>query len=85
MLAKLDRIAGPGARPLRLALLGIVVAIIGAVIGLSIDYGSDNPLSFLAFAIVALGVLMGFVAIACGWVAIFLSFRKGRGEQKNAP
>lgn len=70
MTSEPQRFAGPAARPLRFGLCGFLVALCGAVLAAFIDYGPNNPWAFVAFAIVCIGVAMGVVAVAWGWVAI---------------
>lgn len=62
--------AGPSAKPLRLGLLGFAVAAVGAAVGLMVDYRPGNPLAYLAFGLVATGVVLVFGAVAWGWIAV---------------
>lgn len=68
---RLDRFLAGSPKPLRLAFLGFVVAAVGAALGFSIDYGPGNPLAYVAFGIVVLGVAAGFIGVGWGWCAVF--------------
>jgi 1,4-dihydroxy-2-naphthoate octaprenyltransferase len=68
---RLDRFLAGSPKPLRLGFLGFVVGLLGVALGFSIDYGPRNPLAYLAFGIVGLGVAIGFIAVAWGWYTIF--------------
>lgn len=59
--------------PLRLAALGFAIALLGALMAFSIEYGPDNSLSYLAFGLGAVGVSLGFLGIAWGWMSAFRS------------
>ncbi len=50
----------------QVASLGFFIALFGAFIGLLIDYGPDNILSYFVFGVVAIGVAVGFVGIMMG-------------------
>ena len=78
---RLDRFFAGSPKPLRFAFLGFVVAGVGAVFGFSIDYRPGNPLAYVAFGIVVLGVVIGFIAIGWGGYDFFrlLGRRGGRG------
>ena len=78
---RLDRFFAGSPKPLRLAFLGFVVAGVGAALGFSIDYKPGNPLAYVAFGIVVLGVVIGFIAIGWGGYDFFKLFgrRRGRG------
>jgi len=56
---------------LKIGFIGFLIAAIGAVLGFSIDYGSSNPISYIAFAIMASGILTGFVGIVGGLISQF--------------
>jgi hypothetical protein len=68
---RLDRFLAGSPKPLRLAFLGFVVAAVGAALGFSIDYGPGNPLAYVAFGIVGLGVAVGFIGVGWGWCTVF--------------
>ena len=53
---RLDRFLAEAPKPLLLGFLGFAVAAIGAVLGFSIDYRTGNPLGYVAFGVVVLGV-----------------------------
>ncbi len=78
MPQSLEAIVGPAAWPLRLGLTAFALGLCGVAFGFAIDYGPHNPLSFLAFTVVALAVFLGFVSLAWGWLAIYLYHRKKR-------
>lgn len=63
-------------RQMRVAFAGFIVAVIGVALAFTIDYRPDNPLAFVAFGIVALGVALGFSGIVWGWVDSFARFLK---------
>ena len=71
-----DRVLGKSAKPLRLALAGFAVAVLGAALAFSIDYGPHNPLSYAAFGLAALGVLIGCVGIVWAWATMGSAFFK---------
>lgn len=64
---RLDRFFEGSSKQLRLAFLGFVVAAVGAALGFSIDYRAGNPLAYVAFGIVTIGVIIGILAIAGVW------------------
>lgn len=68
--------------PMRLGAVAFVVGVAGALFGFSIDYGPDNPWSYVAFAIVAAAVFTGFVSVIWGWVRIFRNVREQRNETR---
>jgi hypothetical protein len=68
---RLDRFLTGSPKPVRLGFLGFVVAAIGAALGFSIDYGPGNPLAYVAFGIVVLGVAIGFLGVGWGWCTFF--------------
>jgi uncharacterized protein involved in copper resistance len=55
-MAPLEETAGPAAKPLKLGIGAFFIGLCGVVFGLVIDYGPNEPLSFVAFGIVALAV-----------------------------
>ena len=61
-------------------MLAFFVALTGVVLGLAIDYGPNNPVSFVAFGLVVLAIASGFFAIAWGGLVIF---RNSRGQRTN--
>ena len=74
--------------PLRLGCLGFLIAALGAAFGFSIDYKPGNPLAYVAFFTVAVGVAMGFVSVAWGWVYVIRSASeraRERARTKPAP
>jgi hypothetical protein len=56
---------------LKIGFIGFLIAAIGAVLGFSIDYGPSNPISYIAFAIMASGILTGFAGIVGGLISQF--------------
>ncbi len=62
--------------PLRLAFGGFAVAALGAVLAFSIDYGPHNPISYVAFGLALLGILMGWAGILWGWSTFGTNFFK---------
>jgi hypothetical protein len=77
-MAPLEEAADPVAKPLKLGIGAFFIGLCGVVFGLVIDYGPNEPLSFVAFGIVALAVATAFVAIGWGWLSIF---RHRRGQR----
>lgn len=75
MKSPCDAFWGNAPLALRLGFVGFLIAAVGAAIAFSIDYGPDNPWSYVAFSIVAAGVLVGFVAIGWGWFRFFTGGR----------
>lgn len=65
---------------LRLAALGFGIACAGGVLAFSIDFGPGEPLSFVALGLAALGVGLGFLAIAWGWVSVGLAVLRRFGR-----
>jgi hypothetical protein len=65
-----SRDLGPADKPLRLGAVAFFVALIGVIVGFSVDYGPHNPWSYAALFIVVLGVGLGFVAVLWGWIAV---------------
>lgn len=55
-------------RGLKVSLFGFLFAIVGAVLGFSGFYADLRWLSFLGYAIVAFGVLVGITGILYGWI-----------------
>jgi len=55
---------------MQLGFLGFVIACTGAALAFSIDYGASEPLSFVAFGIVVVGVVTGLISIVWGLVSI---------------
>jgi hypothetical protein len=68
---RLDRFFAGSPKPLRLAFAGFVVAAVGVALGFSIDYGPQNPLSYVAFGVGILGWLIGMAGIGWGWYTFF--------------
>jgi hypothetical protein len=79
---RLDRFFAGAPKPLRLGFLGFVIAVLGAALGFSIDYGPGNPLAYVAFGMVVLGVAIGFIAVGWGWYAFFKP-SGGRGDHRG--
>ena len=79
-MAPFEETAGPVAKPLKLGIGAFFIGLCGVVFGLVIDYGPNEPLSFVALGIVALAVATGFFAIGWGWLSIFRHRRAGRDE-----
>ena len=79
-MSPLEETAGPVAKPLKLGIVAFLVGLCGVVFGLIIDYGPNEPLSFVALGIVALAVATGFVAIAWGWLSIIRRHRADSHE-----
>ena len=52
-------------KPMRLALVGFLVAAIGATIAVASDMPPGEPLSYVALALAVLGIGTGFIGI--GW------------------
>ena len=77
-MVPIEKAAGPVAKPLKLGIGAFLIAFCGVVFGLVIDYGPNEPLSFVAFGIVALAVATGLFAIGWGWLSIFRHLRAGR-------
>ena len=75
---RLDRFFAGSPKSLRLGFLGFVVAGLGAALGFSIDYKPGNPLAYMAFGIVVLGIAIGFVAIGWGFYEFFTRVRSSR-------
>lgn len=65
-------------KPLRLGVTAFFVGLCGIVLGFSIDYGPHNPLSFVAFGVVAFAVILGFISIGWGWAIILRQNKTGR-------
>jgi len=53
--------------------IGFVTACLGATLGFIIDYDPNQPLSFMAFGIVLIGVLLGLISVAWGYFTIIKS------------
>jgi 1,4-dihydroxy-2-naphthoate octaprenyltransferase len=68
---RFDRFFAGSPKPLRLFSLGFVIALLGVALGFGIDYAQGNPLAYVAFGTVVLGVAIGFIAVAWGWYAFF--------------
>ena len=75
---RLDRFFAGSPKPLRLAFLGFVIAALGAALGFSIDYGPGNPLAYVAFGIVLLGIVIGFIGVGWGCCAFFKAIWRSR-------
>jgi hypothetical protein len=75
---RLDRFFAGSHKPLRLGFLGLVVSSLGAALGFSIDYRPGNPLAYMAFGIVVLGIAIGFIAIGWGSYDFFRRLRSSR-------
>lgn len=73
-------LTGPIAKPLKLGLFAFLLGLFGAGLGLAIDYGPTNPLSFFALGLVVLAVVTGFLSIVWGWFAII---RHSKGQHAN--
>ena len=56
---------------LKIASIGVLIATIGVGLAFSIDYGPNNPISYIAFTIVISGVLTGFAGIVGGLISQF--------------
>jgi hypothetical protein len=67
---RLDRFLAGSPKPLRLAFLGFVIAALGATLGFSIDYGPGIPLAYVAFGIVLIGIVIGFIGVASMWYTV---------------
>lgn len=80
MPSAIKTIAGPISNPLKLGLVAFCVGLCGVTLGFAIDYSPNNPLSFVAFGLVALAVATGFFAIAWGVLTIF---RHSKGPRTN--
>ena len=79
---RLDRFCAGSPKRLQLGFLGFVVAGLGAAFGFSIDYKPGNPLAYIAFGIVVLGIAIGFIAIGCDWYDFFRHvFRRIRSSR----
>ena len=70
--------------PLRLGCLAFLIAALGAALGFSIDYKPGNPLAYVAFFIVATGVVIGFFSVAWGWVYAIRSASERAGARARA-
>jgi 1,4-dihydroxy-2-naphthoate octaprenyltransferase len=59
-------------KPMKLVFTGFVIALAGVILGLAMgsNYEPANPMAYLAFGTVCLGIVMGFVAIVWGWVSV---------------
>jgi uncharacterized membrane protein len=79
---RFDRFFAGTPRPLRLFSLGFGLALLGVALGFSIDYGPGKPLAYVAFALVVLGVTIGFIAVAWGWYDFFKHLG-GRGDRRR--
>lgn len=70
---------------LRIAFLGFAIMGVGAALAFSIDYGPDNPLSYLALGIGIIGFIICSLAIPLG--AYHMFSRRGvmsdRAEQAH--
>lgn len=75
---RFDRFFAGSPKSLRLGFLGLVVASLGAALGLSIDYRPGNPLAYAAFGIVGLGIVIGFIAIGWGFYEFLRRARASR-------
>jgi hypothetical protein len=58
-------------KPLRLGFGAFAIGVLGVALGFAIDYGPNEPLSFVVFGLVAVAVAIVFVAIAWGLWSIF--------------
>jgi hypothetical protein len=58
-------------KPLRLGIGAFAVGVLGVALGFAIDYGPNEPLSFVVFGLVAVAIITVFVAIAWGLWSTF--------------
>ncbi len=71
---KLDTFLDGSPKPMILGFIGFVIACLDAGLGFIIDYGPNEPLSIVAFGIVAIGVIVGFISIV--WSFIMIKFNE---------
>lgn len=72
------------ARPLRLGVIALVIGLCGVALAFATNYGPGNPLSWVAFSLVALAVLLGFVSVAWGWLSIYRHYRRPPRSDEQA-
>jgi hypothetical protein len=61
---RLDAFLKGSTKQMQLGFIGFLIGLAGVAFGFSIDYNPGNPLVYIAFGIVVLGVTIVFVAIA---------------------
>jgi hypothetical protein len=59
---------GPDARALRIGFVGLVIAVCGALLGVTGWATSLRPLWFVGYVIGLVGCAVGFIGILYGWV-----------------
>ena len=64
--------------PLRWGALGFLILAIAVAIAFSIDYGPENPVSYFALGLAIIGLSIGVVSIAWGWVTVLRSILRPR-------
>ncbi len=57
--------------PLRLAVIAFLIGLSGVALAFSTDYGSHNPLAWVALFVVVISFILGFVSIIWGWLSIY--------------
>jgi len=67
----------PFSRALRLGFIGFIIALFGAALAfvLGDHFKPGSIFAYISFGIVAVGIGIGFFAIAWGWFDIFRSWR----------
>lgn len=70
-------VPGHVVKPLKLGVAAFILGLSGVAFGLAIDYGPENPLSYVAFGTVVLSVALVFVAIGWGWLSMLRYQRAG--------
>jgi len=63
--------------PLRLGFAAFIVGVLGAVAGFAADYFSLKLLGQIAFILVFVAVLTGFVSVGWGWYRTFTKRKSG--------
>lgn len=71
-----DRVWWGTSTGMRIGFLGFVVAAVGVLLGFSFGYGPSNPLSYVAYGIVACGVCVGFYGVINGFVEFVRGMRR---------
>jgi asparagine N-glycosylation enzyme membrane subunit Stt3 len=72
-------VPGHVVNPLKLGVAAFMLALCGVAFGLAIDYGPEDPLSYVVFGTVVLSVVVGLFAIVWGWLST-LRYQRARSK-----